>query len=64
MRVDIEPNNNITFKSGYPTFGTSGHLNSKPDVNDFIYDNVYIGFKPMPKPSGLLKKGESIDYFA
>jgi hypothetical protein len=57
MRVDIEPNKNITFKSGYPTFGVNGHLSKQPDV----YDCVYVGYKPIP--NGLLK-GNKIDYFA
>ena len=57
MRVDIEPNKNITFKSGYPTFGVNGHLSKQPDV----YDCVYVGYRPIP--NGLLK-GHKIDYFA
>lgn len=46
----------ITFKSGYPTFNSGGHLSYNPDV----FDNVYIGVRP----SGILKLGEKIDYKA
>lgn len=46
---------NITFKSGYPTFGGDGHLRHKPET----YDNLYLAFKPNPSKGGLL-----IDYKA
>lgn len=52
---------NTTFKSGYPTFNTAGHLSYYPD----IYDLVYLGFRP----SGILKlngspKIHKLDYEA
>lgn len=59
MRVDsINIVDSIAFKSGYPTFGSSGHLSYKPDR----YDLVYIGFKP----SGILEKSEDgkLNYLA
>ena len=57
MRVNsINNGNEVSFKSGYPTFGTSGHLSYNPEV----YDLVYIGFKP----SGVLVKNKKLDCFA
>ena len=53
MRIErIE--NNVAFKSGYPTFGT-GHLSNKPE----IFNDIYIGYKP----NGILK-AKKIDYLA
>lgn len=68
MRVDVVKDC-VTFKSGYPTFGT-GHLSVKttPNVYDTvlsfkytpdIYDNVYIGYKPVD-----ISKGKKLDYLA
>lgn len=68
MKVDVVKDC-VTFKSGYPTFGT-GHLSVKvtPNVYDTvlsskytpdIYDNIYIGYKPVDIP-----KGKKLDYLA
>jgi hypothetical protein len=57
--MKIEPvisSSNISFKSGYPTFGTNGHLNKTPAS---VYDNVYIGYRPT---SDILKGGLHINY--
>lgn len=53
--------NNITFKSGYPTFSSAGHLSYVPDP---IHDHVFLPYRP--KPTGLLIKEEpnKLDYFA
>ena len=52
MRVD-GVKSNIPFKSGYPTFGSNGHLSYIPDKHDL----VYIGFRP----TGGLKRGQKLD---
>ena len=57
MRIENIGKENIVFRSGYPTFGTNGHLTHRND----IYDNVYLGFKPIP--NGILK-GTKINYLA
>ena len=57
--------NAISFKSGYPTFGTCGHLSNKP-----IYDEPYIypGYLyRLPKPGDIRPNGgilHNLDYFA
>ena len=56
MKVDAVKNN-IVFRSGYPTFGTNGHLSAKPSD---ILDNVYIGYKP----TDTIKSGLTINYLA
>ena len=54
MRIErIE--NNVTFRSGYPTFGT-GHLSVK--INN--RDNVYKGYKPIEGTGTLFR----LDYLA
>ena len=58
--IDIVKNN-VVFKSGYPTFGTNGHLSIKPnDILDDILDDVYIGYKP----TDTIKSGLAINYLA
>ena len=56
----------ITFKSGYPTFGT-GHLIYKPNTFDTvlsakpdIYDNIYIGYKDDEEQ----REGQRLNYLA
>lgn len=52
MRIErIE--NTITFKSGYPTFGT-GHL-SKKEPSQEIYAEIWRGYKPVDNKEGILK---------
>lgn len=46
----------ISFKSGYPTFGTNGHLTQRPMD---VYDNLYISYRPTPD---ILRSGLHIDY--
>jgi hypothetical protein len=46
----------ISFKSGYPTFGTNGHLSQRPMD---VYDNLYISYRPTPD---ILRSGLHIDY--
>lgn len=57
MRVN-EVKGNITFKSGHATFGGSGHLSNKPELD--VYDLVYIGYRP----SGILKSSSKLNYLA
>ena len=57
MRVEVAEHN-VVFKSGYPTFGTNGHLNRKYTPDPF--DIVYLGFRP----SGILKNGNKLNYYA
>jgi len=67
MQVNSIGTNNIAFKSGYPTFGSNGHLSLKSGYPTFggdshlrIYgddprDCIGIYFKPTTKPTdGLL----------
>lgn len=54
MKIDVVENQ-ISFKSGYPTFGTAGHLSIKPEV----YDLVYLGFRP-----DVLKEGKRLNILA
>lgn len=54
MRVNPIQSKEIVFKSGQPLFGT-GHLSYDPD--SYIYDLIYMGFKP----SGILKSGNKLD---
>lgn len=46
----------VVFKSGYPTFGSDGHLSLRYDPT---WD-IYLGFKP----SGILKDKRKLDYLA
>lgn len=59
MRIN-KPNNidSLVFRSGYPTFGSCGHLSSIPNT----YDLIYFGFKP----NGILEKpeGAKLNYLA
>lgn len=55
MRVQVVQNS-PSFKSGYPTFGTAGHLSIKHNPS---WD-VYIGFKPVPD----IKRGGLLNYYA
>lgn len=56
MKIQELSSNNVTFKSGYPTFGTSGHLSHKPNVSEII--GRYF------KPTGILNKPTKMDYYA
>ena len=56
MKVD-PVKSNVVFKSGYPTFGSNGHLSYKPEVSDHIY--LYNRVKLNPSTSGL-----TINYLA
>ena len=58
MRVN-SVKDNISFKSGYPTFGADGHLKYKP--NSEVYDLIYTGCRP----TGILKNlGQQLNYIA
>lgn len=60
----MQISNAISFKSGYPTFSSSGHLSHK------IYDEPYIypGYLyRLPQPGGLKPSGgilHNINYLA
>ena len=56
MKIEPIISNNVSFKSGYPTFGTNGHLNKIPAS---VYDNLYISYRPTPD---ILRSGLHIDY--
>ena len=59
MKIDsIIPN--IVFRSGYPTFNSSGHLSYRPET---ISNHVNLPYRPIP--TGLLiKEGPpKLDYF-
>ena len=60
MKID-SITSNIVFRSGYPTFNSSGHLNYRPEA---ISNHVNLPYLPIP--SGLLIKEEppKLDYFA
>jgi len=45
--TSINKGGNISFKSGYPTFGTGGHLSYDP--KNSIYDNTNPFYK-LPSP--------------
>ena len=55
--MKIDKIDNIIFKSGYPTFGISGHLSEKPTITNSI-EKYY-----RPVPNGLLK-GNKLNYLA
>ena len=55
--MKIDKISNIVFKSGYPTFNSSGHLNEKP-----IVVNPAKGYY-RPIPNGLLEESK-ISYLA
>ena len=69
MKVNATKNN-VIFRSGYPTFSSSGHLSYKPEslighINlpyspDVMFEHIYF------KPTGILEKEEpkKLDYFA
>lgn len=58
MRIQELSNNSVIFRSGYPTFGTNGHLNEKPEIAELI--GRYF------KPTGRLEKPVEgkLDYYA